>query len=63
MIIEDVGFFVEFDSGVVAEGGEHLVGAFFDGYDFGGAAVEGVLGEAAGGGADVEDGFIAEVYI
>lgn len=59
--IENVGFFVEGDAWVLAEGWVELVGAFFDGGDVGCAATERKVGEAAGGAADVEDGFVAEV--
>lgn len=52
--VAGVYFFTEDDAGVAAEAWVELVVADIDGVDGGGAVLEEAIGEAAGGGADIE---------
>jgi hypothetical protein len=56
-----VGAFAEGDAGIVAELVGDLTVAGVDGEDGGGAALEHAVGEAAGGGTDVDAGQVGEV--
>jgi len=56
-----VGAFAEGDAGIAAELVGNLAVAGVDGEDCGGAALQHAVGEAAGGGADVDAGEVGEV--
>ena len=59
--VAGVEAFAKDDAGMGAEFPIHLVGADVEGVDEAGAALEEAIGEAAGGGADVEADFIVDV--
>src|SRR5438552_731957 len=54
---------MQFNSRIITQTRMHLAGTGFDGYDPDGTVLEGVIAEAAGAAADIQDGFAFKIQL